>query len=425
MFPVVSQPMGAKEKIINFLEKKIRTDIRYVYKGLFWYGIGHFVSTLAGVATAVAFANLLAPETYGNFKYILSILPFLDMSTLKRMDQSLTISVAKGFEGDTVGALKTKMKWGILGSLAGLGLSFYYYASGNHQLGLLVLIMAIFVPFFNSPLIYLDFLAGRKNFKALSLIGSSVSVVYSISIIIFVFLSKDLVLILLAYFITNAIIRFGAFLFVIKKYPPNKIKEEGGQTLKYGKKLSILEIINVTSSSLDNILVFHYLGAIELAAYAFIKKVPENIKLLPRYITQLSVPKFSQQDIGDPFIKKELVRKTWFFVAGTAAVVFIYILLAPFIFNLLFAPYKEYVFYSQIYALSFAFNFGGLFLNFVETNRKAREVLSLHLVTSIFTIVVVFASLKFYGLLGLVAGYSAIRFVSSLVRYAYFKRATR
>lgn len=411
--------------LINFLERFIRTDVRYVFRGVFWYGIGHFVSTLAGIATAVAFANLLAPETYGNFKYILSILPFLDMSTLKRMDQSLTISVAKGFEGDTVSALKTKMKWGVLGSLAGLGLSFYYYTSGNHQLGLLILIMAIFVPFFNSPLIYLDFLAGKKNFKVLSLIGSSVSVVYSILIIISVFLSKDLVVILLAYFITNAVIRFGAFLFVIKKYPPNKSKEENDRTLKYGKKLSVLEVINVASSSLDNILVFHYLGAVELAAYAFIKKVPENIKLLPRYITQLSVPKFSQQNIGDTFIKKEVVRKTWFFAAGTVAVVFIYILLAPFIFNLLFAPYKEYVFYSQIYALSFAFNFGGLFLNFVETNRKARNILSLHLTTSIFTIVVVFASLKFYGLLGLVAGYSAIRFFSSLIRYAYFKRATR
>jgi O-antigen/teichoic acid export membrane protein len=233
------------------------------------------------------------------------------------------------------------------------------------------------------------------------------------------------VVILLAYFITNAIIRFGAFLFVITKYPPNKNKEKNSETLTYGKKLSIFEIINVASSSLDNILVFHYLGAIELAAYAFIKKVPENIKLLPRYITQLSVPKFSKQDIGDPLVKKEVARKTWFFAAGTAAVVFAYILLAPFIFNLLFAPYKEYVFYSQIYALSFAFNFGGLFLNFVETNRKAGKVLSLHLTTSIFTIVVVFASLKFYGLLGLVAGYSVTRFVSSLIRYAYFKRATK
>ena len=411
--------------LIIFLERLIRTDVRYVFRGSFWFGVGHFVSTLSGVATAVAFANLLAPEIYGNFKYILSILPFLDISTLKRMDQSLTISVAKGFEGDTVNALKTKMKWGILGGLAGLALSFYYYLNGNNQFGLLIIIMAIFVPLFNSPLIYLDFLSGRKNFKALSIIGSLSSVVYSILIITFVFLSKNIIVILLAYFITNAVIRFGAFLFVIKKYPPNKIQEEGGQTLKYGKKLSILEIINVASSSLDNILVFHYLGAVELAAYSFVKKVPENIKLLPRYITQLSVPKFSQQDIGDPFIKKEVVRKTWFFVAGTAAVVFTYILLAPFIFNLLFAPYKEYVFYSQIYALSFAFNFGGLFLNFVETNRKARNVLSLHLTTSIFTIVVVFASLKFYGLLGLVAGYSAIRFVSSLIRYAYFKRAVR
>ena len=95
---------------INFLERIIRTDVRYVLRGYFWFAVGHFVSTLAGVATAVAFANLLVPETYGNFKYILSLLPFLDISTLKRMDQSLSISVAKGFEGDTVGALKAKMK---------------------------------------------------------------------------------------------------------------------------------------------------------------------------------------------------------------------------------------------------------------------------------------------------------------------------
>lgn len=411
--------------LINLLERFIRTDVRYVFRGSFWYGLGHIVSTLAGIATAVTFANLLLPETYGNFKYILSLLPFLDISTLKRMDQSLTISVAKGFEGDTISALKTKMKWGILGSLTGLGLSLYYYLNGNEQLSLLIFIMAIFVPVFNSPLIYLDFLAGRKNFKTLSLVGSSVSVIYSVLIITFVFFSKNLTALLLVYFITNAILRFGAFLFVTKRYPPNKNREEEGKTLKYGKKLSILEIINVASSSLDNILVFHYLGAAELAAYAFIKKVPENIKLIPRYITQLSVPKFSQQDIGDPFIKKEVVRKTWFFAAGAAAIVFIYILLAPFIFNLLFAPYKQYVFYSQVYALSFAFNFGGLFLNFVETNRKARKILSLHLTTSIFTIVVVFASLKFYGLLGLVAGYSIIRFFSSLIRYAYFKKATR
>lgn len=407
------------------MERLIRTDIRYVLKGSFWFSIGHLVSTLAGIATAVAFANLLAPETYGNFRYILSILPFLDISTLKRIDQSLTISVSKGFEGDAINALKTKMKWGTLGSLAGFGLSLYYYLNGNSQLGILIAVMAIFVPLFNTPLISLDYLSGKKKFKALSVIGSSSSVVYSILIIAFIFLSKNIILILLAYFITNVLIRSAAFVFVIKKYPPNKNVEENNRTINYGKKLSVLEIINVIGSSLDNILVFHYLGAAELAAYSFIKKVPENIKLIPRFITQLSVPKFSNQDIGDPSIKKEVIRKTWFFAAGSSVIVIIYILLAPFIFKILFAPYQQYVFLSQIYALSFVFNFGGLFFNFVETNRKTKNVLSLNVIVSVLSILTVFVSLKFYGPLGLVIGYSFIRFSSSVIKYIYFKKATR
>ena len=417
--------MTVRTKIINFLEKLIRTDIRYVIRGVFWFSIGHAVSTLAGIATAVAFANLLAPDTYGNFRYVLSLLPLLDISTLKRIDQSLTISVSKGFEGDFINAVKTKMKWGILGSLAGFGLSFYYYLNGNYQLGILIAIMAIFVPIFNTPLISLDFLSGKKKFKALTIIGSSSSVVYSLLIIAFILFSKNIVLLLLAYFITNVLIRLATLVFIIKKYPPNANKEGNNKTISYGKKLNILEIINAAASSLDNILVFHYLGAVELAAYSFIKKVPENIKLIPRFITQLSVPKFSTQNIGDPLIKKEVIRKTWFFAGGSAVLVFIYILMAPFIFKILFAPYQQYVFLSQIYALSFVFNFGGLFFNFVETNRKAKSVLSLNAIISALTILTIFVSLKFYGLIGLVAGYSFIRFVSSVLKYVYFKKAIR
>ncbi len=411
------------QKTLDFLQKKIRTDVRYVLKGFFWSIAGHSVSTLSGIATSVVFANLLMPQTYGTFKYILSILPFLGISTLTRIDQSLSVSVAKGFEGDTVNAMKTKMKWGLLGSLAGLGLSLYYFLQGNNELGLLILILAIFVPFFNTPLIYNNFLTGKKKFKALSITNSATIVIYSILIIITVMLSKNVFVIVLSYFITNTLIRFIALGYVLKGFPPNKERED--KTIRYGKKLSVLEIVSIAAASIDNILVFNYLGAVELAAYAFIKKVPENIKTIPRFITALSTPKFSQQNIADPFVKKEVIRKTWFFHLGIVALALIYILAAPFIFEILFNPYKEYIFYSQIYALSFVFNFGGLFVNFVETDRRAKRVLSLHLTTSIFSILVIFLSLKFYGLLGLVAGYSLIRFFTSLMRYIFFKTAAR
>lgn len=409
------------QNALNYLEKLLRTDVRYAIKGFFWFGIEHSVSTITGIATSVVFANLLLPETYGVFKYVLSILPFLGLSTLNKLDDSLTISVAKGFEGDTLNVLKTKMKWGLLGSLAGLILSAYYYINGNQSLGLLIAILAIFVPLFNTPLIYGNYLVGKKKFKTAAVVNSISSVIYSVAIIVAVLLSKNVFIIILTYFISNTAIRFVLFFWVVKKYPPNENTEK--ETISYGKKINILEIINTISASVDNILVFHYLGAAELAAYAFIKKVPENLKFIPRFLTTLSTPKFSQKDIGDPRIKREVVRKTIFFYSGMALIILAYILVAPFIFNLLFKPYKEYVLYSQIYALSFALNFGGLYLNFIETTRRVKSVVSLHLSTSLLSILVMLVSLKFYGLLGLVAGYSIIRFLSSVIRYIYFKTA--
>lgn len=405
---------------INHLEKKIRTDVRYVLKGFFWLGSGHIITIFAGLATSVAFANLLSPETYGTFKYALSLMPFLEIAILAGLNNSLTISVAKGFEGDVLNVLKTKIKWGLFGTMAGFFLTIYYYLY-NKELAPLVAIISIFVPFFNTPVIYGSFLLGRKKFKAISIFSSISSGIYAVAIITTILLSKNILFILISYLAVNTLIRFGIFLYILKTESFND--KQGKDTIAYGKKISVLEVVNTIASSLDNILVFHYLGAVELAAYTFIKKVPEHIKFVPRFLTDLSTPKFSSKDIGDPFIKKEVIRKTIIFYSGIAGLVAIYILFAPFIFKIFFYPYRQYVFLSQIYAISFALNFGGLFLNFVESNRKAKSVIGVNLSNSCLTIVVVFLSLKLYGLTGLIVGHSIIRFTSSWIRYFYFKRS--
>ncbi len=409
--------------IIDFLSKTLRTDLRYIISGIFWFGSEHFVTTLTGLATAVVFANLIVPETYGTYKYVLSLLPFLGITTLSKINDSLTVSVAKGFEGDIINALKTKIKWGLLGSMAGFILSLYYYTRGNQELAILISIMAIFIPVFNNPLIYSNFLTGKKKFKPLAILHSISSVIYSILIIGTIILSKNVIIIITVYFLTNTIIRFSALIYTLKKYPPNKNTEE--KTIPYGKKISILEVVNVISASIDNILVFHYLGAVELAAYVFIKKVPDNLKFFPRFITTLTVPKFSKRDIGSPTIKKEVRRKTIFYVLGVTGIITAYIVAAPWIFKILFAPYQEYVFLSQIYAFSYIVNFGGLFLSFVETNRKTKSVLSMHLITSVMTTLIIFVSIKYYGLIGLVIGYSVVRFSASSVRALFFQKATK
>lgn len=410
-------------KIVDRAEKIIRTDVRYAFKGFFWLGTEYAVSTLTGLATSVAFANLLLPETYGLLKYVLSIFPLLGIATLTGIESSLTISVAKGFEGDILRALKTKLSWGLLGSSGGLFLGLYYWLAGDQTLALLIFISAIFVPLFNSPYVYTGFLQGKKKFKALSLLNSLSSIIYAAAIIITLILSKNIFVIVFSYFIVNTLIRFVMLLLILKTYRLNKNCEE--RTISYGKKFSLVDVIGIISGYIDNILVFHYLGAAELAAYIFIKKVPENFKQIPQILSFLSVPKFSSKHIGDPLIKKEVIRKTWIFYSSFALLIVGYIFLAPFIFQILFKPYSSShnIFLSQIYAVSFAFNFGGLFLSFVETHRDTKKVVAMHTLTAAFTIIVVFVSLKFYGLLGLVIGYSITRFFSSLIRYTFFKIA--
>ena len=64
-----------KEKIYKLLrksEKWTHTDMIYLAKGGFWLTLGQIISSVSSFALAVAFANFLPKEVYGNYKYIIS-----------------------------------------------------------------------------------------------------------------------------------------------------------------------------------------------------------------------------------------------------------------------------------------------------------------------------------------------------------------
>lgn len=409
-------------KSINVAEKIIRTDIRYALKGYFWYGVEYSIALITGLATTIAFANLLSPQTYGTFKYILSLLPFLSIPTLKRLNDSLTISVSKGFEGDLIRVFKTKIKWGLWGSLAGVILSSYYFYQGNSTLGILILVLAFFVPLFNTPYIFSNFLVGKKDFKMLAILNGAGSIAYAIGIITAMLTSKNVFMVVLAYFSINFLIQLVSYLYVLHKYKPNKKEEE--RTIKYGKQISFLGIINTVASYIDNLLVFHYLGAIELAAYAFIKKMPEQIKDLPTFITSLSMPKFATKNIADAYTKKETLRKSLFLSIFVLGIVLVYIILAPLLFKIFLPVYKNYASLSQLYALSLPIGiFGALLLNFIESARQIKILVKFNVIFPITKIVILLLSIKFYGLVGLIWSFIIIRSLYPLLLTYFFYKS--
>jgi O-antigen/teichoic acid export membrane protein len=306
-----------------------------------------------------------------------------------------------------------------LGTLAGIVLSAYYLYQNNATLALLVLIAAFFVPVLNLPYLYSNFLLGKKNFKVLSIVNSVASIIYSVGIIVALLLTKNIIAVVSFYFIINFITRLIAAFYVFEKYKPNKTTE--AQTISYGKKISYLGIFNTIASSIDNLFIFHYLGAIDLAAYAFAKKMPEKLKDLLSFLASLSTPKYATKDIQDSQIKKEALRKSFLLTLATLLVILIYVALAPLIFKWLFPVYLAYANLSIIYALSIPIAaFGTLLLTFMESARQIKSLTKFNIIFAILKTIIMFLAIRYYGLAGLIWTFVLTRALSSAMITYYF-----
>ena len=151
-------------RLLVWSQKYTQTDMVYLAEGGFWLTLGQMVSTAASFLLAIAFANLLDPITYGNYRYVLSLIGMLSVLTLTGMGIAITQATARGLEGSFYTGFKTKLKWGLLASLASIGLAGYYWLQGNNLLPIPLLISATFLPLMQASQVYKDLLIGKKLF---------------------------------------------------------------------------------------------------------------------------------------------------------------------------------------------------------------------------------------------------------------------
>jgi len=400
-----------KQKIYHFLrqsEKYTKTDMVYLVKGGSWLTLGQMVSAICSFLLALAFANFLPKETYGIYKYVLSMASLLAISTLPGIDTAIIQAISRGYEGSLIKGLKTKICWGILGGLASLGLAGYYYFNGNTTLTISFLVIAAFLPLMDSFNIYRAVLSGRKLFN--------IQVKYSIlirffsvaALIIALFLTKNLFLILFIYFLSYALFRFIFLIITLKKFSLNT--KEDPRTISYGKHLTIMRIINTLANYLDKILIFHYLGAAQLAIYSFAIIPPEQLKSFLKNIRTLALPKLSVRPKAE--IKATIFSKMFKFALFITVGTVIYIFLTPTFYRVLFPQYTESIFYSQIFSISLITVVVALPNVALQAKIAKKQLYQLNICTSFIRIGLLFLFIHLYGLLGIILARVIGRFIN-------------
>ncbi|MBI2450036.1 MAG: oligosaccharide flippase family protein [Candidatus Nealsonbacteria bacterium] len=410
-----------KNKIYRFLrlaQKYTGTDNVYLAKGGFWLSSSQIFSMAIAFFSAVAFANLLNPATYGNYKYILSLAEILEITSLAGVGAAVTQAVARNLEGSFYSGFKTKLKWGLIGSLAAMIAVIYYWLRGNETLSLPLIVAAVFLPILNASHIYTAFLGGRKLFNY-QVKYTIVSQIISVgAIIAALFLTKNLLWLIIVYFTSNSFTNFFFYFLTKFKFRPNK--KEDPQTISYGKHLSLMGVVSGIASRLDKLLLFNSIGAAPLAIYSFATIIPEQIERILGNVESLAFPKLASK--SEKYIRVNLMQKFWKLSILTGMAMVVSIAIIPFFYKIFFPRYLDSIIYSQAFVLTFV----SIPISLLGTTFKAKMMkkeLYLIKVGSFIKICLMAILIPIYGIWGaIVAAIGAEIFKSGLVLFLFFRK---
>jgi len=414
--------MSYKEQIKIQLDKAsefLKTDLLYTLKGGSVLTLNNLISTAISFTLAIFFARLLPKEVYGTYSYILAWVSVLGIFALPGMDTAVIQSVSRGFESSLVLGLKKKIRYGTLGTLAALIIGGYYLYNGNQILATVFAVSAIFIPLLNSFQIYNSYLVGKKEFKALAFYGITSQIFIAFVLIAAIFLTKNIIYIVSAYLLANFLPNF--VFFIRTKIKAAKTPSPNDpEIVAYAKHLSLMNVISMVTPYIDQFLVFHLLGAANLATYAFATAPPEQIKGLFKGLSDLALPKFSER--SEEELRKTMTRKIIIWSVFVALVVGAYIILAPLFYKIFFPRYIDVVFLSQIFSLSLLNAPATPIMNALSAHKKVKKLYLFNIISPIFQISAMAILTPLYGLMGLVIARIVGRVLNTVLAIGIYYR---
>lgn len=406
-----------KNRFTRFLlwsQKYTKTDMVYLASGGFWLTLGQVVSSLSALALAVAFANFVPSETYGAYKYILSIASIFAIFTLPGMQTTISRAAARGHVGVIYKATEQRILFSFIGSVVALMGSAYYFLNENIELSLAFLVIATTLPIFDTFTGYLAHLAGIRRFDLQTKYHALTQIVSVPTLVVTLFFTENLIYILLAYFLplvaTRALIYWNALRTITKETDASEEK----QSITYGKHLTVMNILGVVAGNIDKILLWKFLGPTQLAIYAFALAIPEQLKGPLKGAGELALPKFAAQTPEQVRASlPALFRKLALYALGLLGISVIYILTAPYIFALLFPHYMESVLYSQIFALSLVTGVSSIALAILSAQKKTTVQYVITTIQPLISIALFLLFIPLYGIMGAIIAFVMSRFIAT------------
>jgi O-antigen/teichoic acid export membrane protein len=344
---------SAKQRLVDLLrwsERYTKTDMIYLAKDGSWLGLGQLFSTAAAFVTAIAFANLISQDIYGQYKFVLSVAGILTIFSLQGLSSAMVRAVSQGARDVLVSGVLTHLKWSVGMAIAAAATALYYFLNENQVLGWSLVIVALLHPLLSAVKLYDSYLEGKKDFARQTYYKIAQAIIAAAIIVAVLFYTGNPIAIVLAYYGSATVLALIGFFLVKRRYAEHANLSLKPEILSFSKHLSLMDIFGKVAEHLDKVLIFHFVGAAPLAVYSIATAPIAQINGLGKILNTLALPKLSQRPLAE--IKASIHRKALLILLTAGAIVAAYIIAAPFLFELLFPQYLDSIALSQWSALT-------------------------------------------------------------------------
>ena len=400
-----------KERLISLLrwsERYTKTDMVYIAKAGWWANLNIVIISVASLLMSIVFANFLTPATYGLYQYLLSLSILVAAISLAGMNSAVAQAVARGYEGVLRAAVRVQFVWAVVPASLSIAAAVYYFLHGNMAVGIGLVAIGLLTPLSNAYNTYVGLLEGRREFRGSFFFNTLVSVATYASLFVAVLWVRDAVVLIIVNLVVTTAAMAYAYYKTLSLYKPNDRVDPAA--LRYGKHLSVMDAFATVINQLDVVLVFHFLGAADVAVYSLATMLPERAGTLFGFIGNASMPKFANHSLA--YIRENLFIKIGRVVLAAAVAALAYAIFAPLIFRFLFPHYLSAISFSEVYAPIIILLAVTSVTNMtLVAKRLTREIYALSFVQPLLLVGLQIPLLIFYGIWGMIVA----RIVSDIV----------
>ncbi|MBI4068332.1 oligosaccharide flippase family protein [Candidatus Kaiserbacteria bacterium] len=391
-------------KTLRWSERYAKTDMVEFAANNAWLFVGRMIAVGSGVVLTIAFANLLTPTAFGTYKYIIATAGFVGAFSLAGLATSGTRMVAQGHKNGIPHLFLMYTLSSIPASVITALVSIYYFYMGNAVLGFGMAFVAI-TNVYNGLVLNKSLFSGLTDFKAQFWYGVPRTIVPIVIMIATLFITKNLIIVFTAYFLGNLAVGWVTYVLSMRHAgvdAASENKEATREAIRFGFHMSIIGGIGVAAAQIDQLLLWHFVGPVELAIFTFAIAPIRELRGLLDNFSPIIFARFAVRTRDELRASIPLRAKQIFLVS--LVITALYSFTAPYMFNIFFPQYLSAVFLSQLLALTILLQPKSVMENALGAQGETTRRYIIIAATQALKLILSASLIPLYGLNGAIAG---------------------